>query len=283
MLATSLEFVAIVASQTLLGALSGATVAAPPFAGIVDVDDDVPAEWVGDGTPAPATLLTFAKARTDVGKLAFIVGLSRELLRMADARARRLIERIRCGRCRQAEDRELLSADAAVSRDAAGGAPGDGARDHVGSPGGLETDIELLLSHISDGAAARPFLIPSPRAALWMALQRTEDGARFPNARVDGKGDVAGIPLLVSRAAKNFLILVDASKLAVVDDGLDIDTSDVTAVQPVDNPSAGPTNHVSGFQNNTAFVKFQRYLSWTLAADDAVAYTEIAALAGSPS
>ena len=42
-------------------------------------------------------------------------------------------------------------------------------------------------------------------------------------------------------------------------------------------------NVIAAFQGNTTFVRITRFLSWTLAADDAVAYTGISELAGSPS
>lgn len=99
---------------------------------------------------------------------------------------------------------------------------------------------------------------------------------------MDGIGDIAGIPLLTSRAAANKVILIDAARLAVVDDGLEIDFSGAASVQLYDNPSAGPLSLVSAWQTNSAFIRLTRFLSWTLAANDAVAFTEISELAGSP-
>jgi hypothetical protein len=138
-----------------------------------------------------------------------------------------------------------------------------------------------MFAYVSDGAPLRPFLITSPRAALWMSLQRTESGARFPNARVDGTGDVAGIRLLTSRAAGNQLVLVDAGRLAVVDEGLEVDRSPAGAVQLSDTPTA-PTSLVSALQTSTVLIRFTRYLSWKCAGDDVVAFTTIDELAGSP-
>jgi hypothetical protein len=114
-------------------------------------------------------------------------------------------------------------------------------------------------------------------------LQQTESGARFPNARVDGTGDVCGIPLLTSRAAGNRLILIDPTELVVVDNGLDVTVSTQAAVAMDDNPSAGAAQLVSGYQTGTAFLKFVRRLWWALLRADAVAYTTISDLANSPS
>jgi hypothetical protein len=49
-----------------------------------------------------------------------------------------------------------------------------------------------------------------------------------------------------------------------------------------DAPTAGPANTVAAFQTNTVFVNIQRFIYSVLASDDAVAYTEISGLAGSP-
>ena len=138
-----------------------------------------------------------------------------------------------------------------------------------------------MFAYVTDGQAVRPFFIASPRAALWMALQRTGTGARFPNVRIDG-GDIAGVPLLTSAAAGSKLILVDAGKLLVVDEGLEIQGSRQAAIQMSDAPTAGAANVVAAFQTNTLFVKVQRYVHWTLVTDDAVAFTTIPELAGSP-
>jgi hypothetical protein len=116
---------------------------------------------------------------------------------------------------------------------------------------------------------------------VWVSLQRTESGARFPNARVDGTGDVAGIRLLTSRAAANQLVLVDAGRLSVVDEGLEVDRSPAGAVQLSDTPSS-PASLVSALQTSTELIRLTRYLSWTRAGDDVVAFTTIDELAGSP-
>ena len=151
-----------------------------------------------------------------------------------------------------------------------------------GSPGDLETAIAEMFAYVTDGQAVAPYFITSPRVALWMALQRTSTGARFPDARFKG-GSIGGIPLLTSAGAGNKLILVDAGKLLTVDEGLELQGSRQAAIQMSDAPALGGTNIVSAFQTNTVFVRIMRFVHWTLVTDDAVAYTEIPELAGSPS
>ena len=75
---------------------------------------------------------------------------------------------------------------------------------------------------------------------------------------------------------------MDAGKLLVVDEGIEIQGSRQAAIQMSDAPTVGATNVVAAFQTNTLFVKVQRYIHWTLVTDDSVAYTEIVELAGSP-
>ncbi len=81
-----------------------------------------------------------------------------------------------------------------------------------------------------------------------------------------------------ARPAGNRVILVDAGKLAVTDLGLEVSASEQAALQMSTTPTAGAANVVPACQTDTSFVRIIRYVHWTLATDNAVAFNEISEL-----
>ena len=265
--------------RRLLAQLGG--IPSEPNTVVYDIPMDPAGGFVPENEPIPMIAISGASVRTGIGKIAAIYGLDEGLVRATEGRMRSVFDQTITRLIWLLENRELLSSTAAVPNGRPAGLLASAPDFGGGSPGDLETAIADMFAYVTDGQAVRPFFIMSPRAALWAALQRTETGARFPHVKITG-GDIAGIPLLVSAAAGNKLILIDAGKLLVVDEGVQIEGSRQAAVQMSDTPSVGATNVVAAFQTNTMLVKIQRYVHWTLVTDDAVAYTEIPELAGSP-
>ena len=80
--------------------------------------------------------------------------------------------------------------------------------------------------------------------------------------------------------------MVDASQVAIADDGVDIGLSDNASVQFLDNPTNNAatgvaTDIVSAFQTDHSVLRVVRYLSWALLRDDAVGFIELP-IGGSP-
>ena len=266
--------------RRLLAQMRG-IVPSPPYTFVYDLPMDAEAGFVAESEPIPMIALTGDSTQTGTAKIAGIYAISDELARATEGALRTRFDQTVVRLVWLGENRELLSTTAAVANGRPAGLLNAAPEFGGGSPGDLETAIEEMFSYVTDGQAVAPHFITSPRAALWMALQRTSTGARFPNVRVNG-GDIAGVPLLTSAAAGNRLVLVDAGALVVVDEGLDVQGSRQAAIQMSDAPSVGAANVVSAFQTGVALVKIQRFIHWTLLTDDAVAFTEIPELAGSP-
>ena len=276
----SRRFLAGPAGRRVLAALAGFQV--PAYARLQSSASEPTAEWVAGGNRIPVAKPDFDTIFTESSAFAFIVPISRDTAELSDDMATGAIEAIAAPALMKTEDKKVLGTDAAVSGSNPAGLLAAAAEFSDGSPSALETDLEAMFAHVVEGTPTRPVLITSPRAALWMALQRTESGARFPNARVDGTGDVAGIPLLTSAAAANRLILVDASQLVIVDNGLEVGASESAAVLMDDSPSPGAAQEVSGWGTNTVFLRFTRRVWWSLLRADAIAYTTLGELANSP-
>lgn len=266
-------------ARTLLGQM-GISSSEPNTIGF-DIPADPQGGFVAEGKPIPASKLALGSARTMVARIATIFGLDDTLVRATEGRAARDFERCLTNVIRRIENRELLGTQAAVAGERPEGLLHNAPDLSEGSPAGLETAVQNLFAYVSDGDPVRPFFICSPRAALYLSLQRHDGGAAFPGVRVTG-GDIGGVPLLTSGAAGNKLVLVDAGRLFVVDEGLEVDSSRGAAIQLSDSPTDGPANLVAAFQTNTIYSRLQRWIGWTKAGDDVVAFIEISDLAGSP-
>lgn len=277
--ATSDAILKLAEPRRLLAQMRG--VPSPPNTVVFDVPMDAAGGFVSESEPIPMIQLAAGSTRTGIAKIAAIYGISDELVRATDGVMRSRFDQTITRLIWLTENRELLSTTAAVVNGRPAGLLASAPEFGGASAGDLETAIAEMFAYVTDGQAVLPYFITSGRVALWAALQRTSTGARFPNVRING-GDIAGIPLLVSAAAGNKLILVDAAKLLVVDEGLELQGSRQAAIQMSDAPSIGAQNVVAAFQTNVVFVKVQRYVHWVLVTDDAVAFTEIPELAGSP-
>jgi hypothetical protein len=150
-----------------------------------------------------------------------------------------------------------------------------------GSPASLAADLQALYEDVSDGEASGAVLVMAARAAWYLANQRVDGVPEFPDLTVKG-GSVHGVPVLITRAAGNRVILLDAAKLAIADNGLDVAQSQNAAVLMDDSPSL-PNSLVSLFQTDSVGLRFTRHVSWTWAADDGAAFLELSDLGGSPS
>jgi hypothetical protein len=273
--AAARAWLTIAEKRTILGQLGA--VKAPPFVPVAIPTGAPTPVWVGEGLPIPAVRIPFTSETTAIGKLAFILAFTKELIRSSDDRALGLIERISMNALRKVEDQALLSSDAAVAQTKPAGLLYNVPPIAVGSPADLAGALEALLSAVSDGDAGEPRFITSPRAAVWLQGQ----GEAFDDVAAFGAGRIANIPQLVSAAAGDKLVLVDSARVLVVDEGLEIARAESAAIEMDDAPTSGARPLVSGFQNNLAFVRVVRMVWWALASDDAIGYVQLP-IGGSP-
>jgi HK97 family phage major capsid protein len=273
LLAASRAYVQVITRRTILGRLTGTT-NVPPLIQVPTTTADPAADWVAELAPIPATNLSVDTESTDATKLATILGVSTEWLRSTDDRALNLVDAYVTRALRLAEDRALLSSDAAVPSERPAGLLNGLSPVSPGSPFGAADYAGALWDAVRDGDALAPAFILSARGAMFLASLRDGGALLFPNVGPTG-GNISGVQIIVSPAATNRLVLVDASCLAVVDDGLTVDRSTSSAVQLSTTPSAGAAALVSAFQGNLAFLKFVRRIFWKLLASDAVAYLEL--------
>lgn len=276
----SRAFMEIVERRTVLGRLIG-TLSAPPNTPIPTPTTDPVGGWITEGGAIPLAAIEFSAPRTAISKYAFLLALSAELTRMADDRGLNVIERVSVRAVVRAEDALLLSDTAAVDQGNPAGLLNGLTAVGGGSPDSMSADFESLWTEVADGDPDRPYFVLSPRGAMYLAALHVDGTPLFPGVSPATGGFLFGVPVLLSKAAGAKVILIDAARLAVTDEGITIEQSRQTAIQMLDNPSNGAANLVSAFQTNTAVLRVIRYVHWTKLTDDAVAFLELP-IAGSP-
>jgi HK97 family phage major capsid protein len=273
-------FADVMLRQTVLGRLSG-TLSAPPNTPIPTPQTDPEGAWVIEGRPIPCGSIDFTAPRTAISKYAFILAFSDELTRIVDDRGLNVVERVALRATRHNEDALLLSDTAAVDQGNPAGllfglfAVGEG------SPSTLTDDFSALWTSVADGDPSRPHFVMSPRGAMFLASLREEGSPRFPDISLSTGGSIFGVPVLLSQAAGNRVVLFDAEKIAVTDEGLEVTPSRQTSIQMVNTPTPGAASVVSMFQTGSTALRFIRYVHWTKLSDDAAAFLTLP-IGGSP-
>lgn len=231
--------------------------------------------WTEEGRPRPISRSNFEGVTLTGREASIYLTLSRDLMRHGGDVATSSI----IGGAREQMpltlDRAFFSTAAATASTPAGvleNAIGfDG-----GSPAG-EPEVTNVLAVVSDGNPRRPVWFTSLRALGYLA---SFGGNVFRNARIGG--DILGIPLAITPAAGNRLILVDAADVAVHLGDLQVDASDEASIEMVDSTTPGGAQLVSLWQSNSVSVRLSITANWALLSDDAVSYVELDAIGGSP-
>jgi HK97 family phage major capsid protein len=136
--------------------------------------------------------------------------------------------------------------------------------------------------------------VMSPTTALKLSLMMTTNGVKqYPGISIKG-GEWMGLPVIVSPNAViagspqfgNMIVLLIQNEILVADDGgVDIQISNETALEMLDNPtnlSTGGTTAtamVSMFQTQSWAIKAVRYVNWTKRRTAAAAFIQAAAYA----
>lgn len=247
----------------------------------VDSGDDPEPTWTTEGAAVPLARITSGYLTADPTNYTLMLAYTKDLLRLADARARTLITARSIRAVVRGDDRAMISDTAASAAQPAGILAGLSAVGS-GSPTELALDFERLVADVRDGDALAPVFVTSARGAAYLAASSLQ---AFKDLGITG-GTISRAPAIVSPAAGARLILLDASSIAIADDGIDVSRSEQAAIEMVDNPSASSVSGtgaqlVSAFQANAVVLRYVRWLSWQRLVSDAVAFIDLP-IDGSP-
>lgn len=250
---------------------------APLFTSLPVVVSNPTAYWVGQAEPTPHTAAAFSGEQLQPTKIAAQIAVTRETLKAGDPKSRALVLALVTQAMIRAEDTALLSTTTATPARPAGLLEGI-ASSGAATLATLSDVLARLGADVANGNPIKPRYVASFRGAGW--LQGSGLHA-FAQAKQGGGGNIGGVPLIISPAAANRLVLVDAFAIAAFDGGLEIETSENAAVQMADTPTAGASPLVSAFQTNAVVLRALHFLHWIRLRSDAAAYLELP-IDGSP-
>jgi HK97 family phage major capsid protein/HK97 family phage prohead protease len=274
------EFLELLRPATIIGNL--------PQLRNVPFNTSVPAQtgggtynWVGQAKPKPLTALAFATVSLGFAKIAGIVVLTDELVRMSSPSAEQTVRNDMIAGVAAFMDQQFIDpAVAAVptvnpasitngaTNSASSGATGDNAK----------TDIKKLIStFVAANLSLKSAAIVMSEAnafALATALNPLGQPA-FPGFS-QGGGSILGVPVVTSSAAGTNIVIIDQSGILYADDGATtIDVSREASLQ-MDSAPASPADAttvlVSLWQHNMVGLRVERYATWARARMSSVSY-----------
>jgi HK97 family phage major capsid protein len=263
MAAIATPFVELLRPATVIGRI--ANLRRVPFATPVVIQTGgSTAAWAGQGAPKPVSQAAFATVRLDPTKAADIVVVTRELIALSAPGSAEVLRDDLVRAITQFLDEQFV--DPAIAATA----------DH---PASITNGITPLAPSGTSGAdllADLKTLIATFSAAnstqyLTLLMHPNDVGvlngaANLWNAPVTiAGGSVLGYPVVVSASVGRRIIALDASAIAVADQGgIDIAMSQ-SATLAMDSAPAAPTAAtvlMSLWQNNLVGLRAERYINW---------------------
>jgi HK97 family phage major capsid protein/HK97 family phage prohead protease len=270
------DFLELLRPATILGKIPG--LRNVPF------NTKVPAQtaggtygWVGEAKPKPVTKLAFSAETLGISKVAGIIVLTEELVRLSNPAAEDLCRRDMVAGIAQFLDQQFIDPAVAAVAGINPASITNGAPTAAATTNPL-ADIMGLINHFAtnnipvDGVT----FIMSPTNALSLSFRSNLDGSpQFPGVGMNG-GSYRGINFVTSNTAGTNVIALQPSYILFADDGgVTIDASREASLQ-MDSAPASPvdatTVYVSLWQMNCVGLRAERFVNWKRAATNAVKY-----------
>jgi len=270
------DFLELLRPATILGKIPG--LRNVPF------NTKVPAQtaggtygWVGEQKPKPVTKLAFSSVSLGVNKIAGIIVLTEELVRLSNPKAEDVVRRDMIAGIAAFMDAQFIDPAVAAVAGVNPASITNGAPTAVATANPL-ADIMGLIAHFTtnnipvDGLS----FIMSPGNALSLSFRTTTGGdALFPGITPEG-GTYRGINFVTSNAAGTNVIAVQPAYVLYADDGgVTIDASREASLQmdsaPM-SPADATTVYVSLWQANCVGLRAERFVTWNKINANAVKY-----------
>ena len=249
----------------------------PPRTTVVSVTTTLSGSAILESQIKPASQLALAATDLEPQKIAAYCAVTSELLKFSTPSALELLKRELRIAITKASKTFFLSKFASVTSFVSSGTQASGFRQ----------DLRTLLQTVSSGADSKLFLITTRTICEALAvLPDTAGATAFPLVTVNG-GSIGGLTIIpCDECTAGEAILVDASQLAVAQEGMRLDTSTQATISlntTPDSPQSAATNYTSLWQNNMSAIRAERYVGLALIRSDCAAkITGIGLTGGSP-
>lgn len=284
------EFIEYLRPLTIIGRLTGLTmvpfkVKIPRQTGAATVG------WVGEGKIKPLTSMAFDSITLDTAKIAGIIVLTDELVRLSDPSAEMLVRNELTRAIVQYMDQQFVDpTKAATDVSPASITYGVTPVTATGTTASaLRQDIRTLMATFLDSnlQLTSAHWIMTQQTALGISLMvNTLGQPEFPGISMMG-GTFQGLPVVVSEGVPATggsptdgfpIILVNTADVLMADDGqVTIDASREASLQmdtAPDSPETASTVSVSLWQHNMLAIKAERYINWKLRRAESVGFIQ---------
>ena len=216
------------------------------------------ASWVADGAPAGVSALQFSDASLDVRKVVAVSILTKALAELSSPAAETAVRDDLLAAAADTVSSTFASTDAASSA----------------APAGILNGLTPIAS-VDAVTDLRALLASFPRTATVAVILSASNALAVATAAAGGLSAVfgpGGPMLVVSDYAADNVIALDRQRVMLGDGGLVVDATEQAAVQLDSAPGAGAQTLVSLWQQNLIGLRATRFVNWSRADDDAVAY-----------
>jgi len=238
--------------------------------------------WVGEMKPKPVTALTFGSVTLDWAKVAGIIVLTQELIKLSNPNAEDVVRREMVAGIAAFLDGQFINPAVAAVAGISPASITNGAPTAVATANPL-ADILTLIQHFVNNniSLAGVTFLMSPTNALALSFKSNPDGSPvFPGIDING-GSYKGLKFITSQVVGSNVIALQPSLVLFADDGgVTIDASTEASLQmdsAPDSPAVATTVLVSMFQMNTVALRAERFITWKKANANAVKYLTAAA------
>lgn len=271
------EFIELLRPATIIGRIPG--LRRVPFNIKIPVQTQGSlVNWVGETQPKPVGELKFTMIQLDVNKVAGIVVLSEELVRLSTPSAETIVREDLVKQIAQFLDVEFIDpANAAVASvspasilNGVAGIP-SGGTSAAAAKGDLAA-LQAAFTNANLGTSGSVYITTEIIVQQLAALQNPLGQAEFPSLQT---GDTVNRSTIVASQAvpAGILAMILPNEILLADDGgVTIDASREATLQMDSAPVAGTAATFSLWQNNCVGIRAERWITWRRRRNEAVAY-----------
>ena len=287
------EFIEFLRPRTIIGRIPGLRrvpfkVKVPRQTAVASVN------WVGEGKPKPVSSSAFDSVTLDHTKIAGIIVLTEELVRLSNPSAEALARDDLASGIIQLMDQDFVDPDKAAVANVSPASIINGVTPTTASGtnyAAFVTDVKNVMNKFMDVNISPESMVVLMRqeSALALSLMVTSLGnPQFPGLTMDG-GVLLGLPVITSQNIQYTedspqeggpIIFLKASEILLADDGqVNIDISREATLQmnnTPDDPATAATVMVSLFQHNMVGIRAERMINWVKRRPQAAQYISAA-------
>lgn len=221
--------------------------------------------WVGETKRKPTTNPTFGNITMTKSKVAGIVLLSDELVRFSNPKADQLVLDDLLKSTATFIDGQFFDPDKDETTDSpASILNGVAAVPSSGTTGAaIEADLALVIKQVTDAGLTlegATWVMSETRAAQLSMLRDALGKKYFEGMNINGSKELVTLPVEISAAAVDKIVLVLPEQILIADDG-SVDFA-ISSEATINMGTDAAPNWVNLYENNLMAIRAERYIRW---------------------